>query len=129
MMLQTKSLGFFPVRHYGKLWVAGIDSMFSEQIAILISIALALLGGLCAFLAWRAFLAKYAPRSTASSAAHAAFDASAIAPVIRQVRADYVKALCVRPHPVFHPKWLLEETRRDIAQGAYFKDLASAEPE
>ena len=103
--------------------------MFSEQTAILISIALAVLGGLCAFLALRAFLAKYARQSTASSVVHTPFDASAIAPGVHQVRADYVAALHVRPHPGFHAKWLLEETRRDVAQGAYFKEhLASAEP-
>ena len=121
-------LGFFPVRQYGKLWVAGMDSMFSEQTTFLISIALAVLGGLCAFLALRAFLAKYARRSTASSVVHAAFDVSTITPGLLQVRANYVAALHVRPHPGFHAKWLLEETRREVAQGTYFKEhLASAE--
>jgi hypothetical protein len=106
-----------------------MDPMFSEQTTFLISIALAVLGGLCAFLALRAFLAKYARRSTASSVVHAAFDVSTIAPGLHQVRADYVAALHVRPHPGFHAKWLLEETRREVAQGAYFKEhLASAEP-
>ena len=101
--------------------------MLALQTVILIS--LALLSGLCAFLALRAFLTKWARRNSSSSRVHVGFDASAITPGVHQVRADYVTALHVRPHPGFHAKWLLEETRRDVAQGAYFKEhLASAEP-
>jgi len=49
-----------------------------------------------------------------------AFDASPLSPRIARVRQDYLTALHARPHPMFHPKALLDAARESIARLPYF---------
>ena len=52
---------------------------------------------------------------------HEVFDASAVAPEVARVRANYLQALRSRPHPLTHSAALVLAARRALVGSGYFE--------